>query len=187
MEIKKETYASNHQRLGELVLYIAKKYADNPAFGRVKLVKVFAHADYLAYLRRGASITNERYIKQDFGPVATAFPGVEKVLVDAGRLAYEERSTGDGPQKHATALDEPDTAIFADDDLEIVDEAIRIYWDLKSEESSQRIHAFLPSWSVADKGDDLPYYTVFLSARGPDADERAYGLELARQHGYAAA
>ena len=187
MGIKQEHYARDHKKLRELVLYIAQKHEKNPAFGRVKLVKVFAHSDYLSYLRRGVSITGERYVKQTYGPVATAFPGVEQALQDAKRLQYQEHATGDGPQKRAVALDNPDLGLFTPDELEIVDEVIRIYWSLDSDQASQRIHAFLPAWSIADTGRTIPHYSVFLSSRPPERDERAYGLELARKHGYAAA
>jgi len=60
---------SPDKRLGELMLYVAWKCADDPKFGATKLNKILYFSDFLSFLRTGEAITGSEYVKQKNGPI----------------------------------------------------------------------------------------------------------------------
>ena len=109
----------DRQKLKELVLHLAQASAaaDDQGFGMVKLNKLLYRADFEGFRLLGRSITGERYMKQEFGPVAYDLLIVLDDLAAEGRMTWRLLQAGPYTRKVPTARgredDQPDMALFA--------------------------------------------------------------------------
>src|SRR5438045_3058966 len=99
----------DEKKLGELMLYIARKSENHELFGSVKLNKILFFSDFAAYSRYGKAITGAEYRRLDLGPAPKRLVPVREKL-EADRSAFLRTTpTYDGlEQKRLIALREPD-------------------------------------------------------------------------------
>jgi hypothetical protein len=165
------------RRLSELVLYIAQKSETDPGFGKTKLLKLLAYADFISYARTGESMTGATYVKQDYGPVPREYPGTEGLLRATRRLKVERVDVIDHPQSRIVALKEADTTPFRADRLAIVDEVIREFWGRDGRHMRDQSHEDFKGWWTVEKKQEIPYYTVHMSRLTPSADDLAWAQQ----------
>ncbi len=158
----------------ELVLYIAENSEDDPKFGVVKLNKILYYSDFEAYRRLERPITGATYRKYREGPAPSEILEQRRVMEDSGRIAVETRPYFSGAQQRIVPLSEPDTGIFTDAELAVVDEAITGMRHMTAFEAASLSHREL-GWQTAEYGEVIPYQTAWLSP-GPlpqEAEEHA--------------
>jgi len=154
----------NEQKLGELILYVAKKSESDPRFGKTKLNKLLFFADFYAYGATGQAITGVPYWRLPLGP------GPQNLLAVLARLArdsdIEERVRYHQgiPQDRTVALREPDLSLFSASELHVVDRVIEKCRPMSAAYISEVSHQF-PGWEYAKDYEVIPYDTVYLSFR----------------------
>lgn len=152
----------DQQKFRELILYIAAKSGDDPRFGAVKLNKILYFSDFIAFRKLGHSITGATYRKLNEGPVPREMLSTRTLMLDTNEVTIEYRQYFNGVQQRIVPLREPNTDIFAQAELDIVNEAITELWSMNARQTSDYSHMEI-GWKAARTGEDIPYETAWLS------------------------
>jgi hypothetical protein len=165
-------------RLRELILLLAGRMeADEHAGqGRIKLAKLLWLSDFEAHRRFGRSITGERYIADELGPAPADELLALRDLEAAGDLVIEP---GYGQQQLLRAQRPANTSLFGKGELAIVEEMLTKYRTWTGRRLVKLAHEY-PGWTLAQRGADIPYHSVHISASGPEARDIERARELAR-------
>jgi Protein of unknown function (DUF4065) len=172
----------SRKRFEELIVYLARRLPPEAALGRVKLAKLLMHSDFTAFRRLGVSITGATYEKWEFGHLP-------KELLLAERDLQADGSIEEGPVdyygrrlRHVTAKRDPVMTDFTEDEIAIVEGAIKMYGHESASYLSELSHAD-PGWYLSKDNAPIPYETALISKRLPTDAEVEY---FRRLHGLAA-
>src|SRR5258705_13086147 len=91
-------HPSDDSKMKELILYVAKASQDDFSFGAVKLNKLLFYADFLSYLRRGKSITDQEYFALREGPAPRRFLPIREEMKNSGEIAIQSVTWGTLPK-----------------------------------------------------------------------------------------
>ncbi len=163
-------------KLAELILYIADKSQDDPAFGATKLNKILFLIDFNAYGAWGKSVSSAKYEHQNYGPVPSQLVNIRAKLISDGRAIIQKREYFGNTQDRIVAIDQPDISEFSDIERKLIDDAIDHVKHFNATELSDWTHKLLP-WMVTENSEDIPYYAIFAFQKTPVS--RA-GLEWAQ-------
>lgn len=171
------------KRLGELMLYIAKKSQFDENFGGTKLNKILFYADFCSFGRTGKPITGTEYIKQEFGPTPRRLLPVRKQLEGKKEAAVQTVAFLGKEQQRLVALREPDLSGFSGEEIALVDQVIEHLRGMTAKQVSDLSHNRI--WRIAKLGQSIPYEAVFVSDDDASASDIERGRELVAQHGWA--
>ena len=161
------------ERLGELILYVANKCADDLSVGATKLNKILWWSDFLAYMEHGEAITWSIYQRLEHGPAPRRLRPVRRHLVACGRAKVQEVELANGLVQHRLVpLDEPDLSQFSDRQVCLIDGVIGALWGDSAADVSELSHG--NAWRIAENHESIPYQAAFLS------DERVTDHDVAR-------
>ncbi len=148
-----------------LIHYVCDKAKDPSVLGSIKLNKVLWYSDVISYLVFGKPITNDGYIKRQFGPVPMHVLDAIDSLVDEGAIA---RGTADHfgyMKKEFIAITDATTTCFTADEVRIIDDAFqKVCLENTAKSISDETHDDI--WKLAEIGEVIPYQTVFASRIG---------------------
>jgi hypothetical protein len=166
----------------ELVLYLAEQSTEDDGFGMVKLNKLLYLADFEAYRLLGRPITGATYERQEFGPVARSLPLALDELAARGYVTWQLVPSGPHTRKVPTAAERPDTSLFSEAEMGIINAALGSLRDLGGRTASEWSHKESVGWNEVEDGQEIPYHSaVFSAAPIPQEDvERARHLALER-------
>jgi len=173
----------NREKFEELVVYFATRLGPEAALGRVKLAKLLMHSDFNAFARHGQPITGARYEKWEHGHLPSELLLVQRDLEASGAIMVEPVDYFGKPLKRITAKREPDLSQFTEDELAIVEGAIRLYGHESATYLSQLAHLEV-GWRLAKWKETIPYNTVFLGRGGVTEGDIRRGEELASLYGW---
>lgn len=182
--------ASNNEKLGEVILHIARKCENAALFGKIKLNKILFFADARSFLERGRPITDASYTKENFGPVPVRMDETIHRLVDVGAAFVEERPMPDlTVQKRVIAKRRADLdrVELTGDDIALLDETIEWIRPMSAAQVSELSHKST-GWMAARMGEAIPLATVLIPDRPlPLTSEdiqfgEAIGKRLAEAH-----
>ena|ERR1700733_4198142 len=165
-------------KLRELILLLAARMeADEHAGrGRIKLAKLLWLSDFEAHRRFGRSITGERYIAEELGPAPTDEMLALRDLEAAGDVTIEP---GYRQQQLIRATRPADTSLFSEGELAVVEEMLTKYRTWTGSRLVKLAHEY-PGWILAQRGADIAYHSVHISASGPTKRDNERARELAR-------
>jgi hypothetical protein len=170
-------------KFNELIVYIATRLGPEAALGRVKLAKLLMRSDFGAFERLGASITGATYEKWEHGHMPREMVLAQLDLETNERIATETVDYFGKTLSHITALNDPDMSRFSDDELAVIEGAIREYGHESARYLSDLSHREL-GWRLAEWKEVIPYTTVFLGAGGVTEADIRRGEQLASLHGW---
>ena len=163
----------------ELIIYIAGECSDDQYFGATKLHKILFLADFGAYKDTGCSITGSDYLCMPYGPLADGInnlvssmsKGREQSLLvrDVIRAGYRQR--------YIVPVRAPDISRFTEQELRLVNKAIKRVRNKTAKQVSNLTHHFV-GWQLADDGAVIPYETVFLSRQKANRFDKKRAEEL---------
>lgn len=156
----------DQSRFENLVLYIAQRLGPEAALGRVKLAKLLMHSDFTAFQRLGVSITGATYEKWEHGHLPRELIMAEKDLTTDGAIQIEPVSYYGMTLKRVTAHQEPDMGDFSEDELAIIEGAIRTYGHESARYLSELAH-LEPGWELAEYKETIPYETALIGTTRP--------------------
>ena len=146
-----------------LVHYICD-ICDTSQLGSTKLNKILWYSDIEYYLLKGKSITNEKYIKREFGPVPSHILEIIDELKSEKKLAVKEPEYIPDNRKYIS-LQKPDLSIFTAEEIDIVVKNItEICKNHTARSISEKTHDRL--WELALIGEEIPYFAIFASNLG---------------------
>jgi hypothetical protein len=154
----------------ELILHVAKESHDDPSFGAVKLNKILFYADFMSYLRRGKSITDQEYFALKEGPGPRRFVPIRKDMEKDGEIAIQQVTLGLSlkPQQRVIPLRDPDYSRLEAEDIVVADDVVRLLRGKNGRQVSDMSHEFA-GWIAAfakGEGTSIPYSTVRFDPAG---------------------
>lgn len=171
------------KKFNELIVYIAKRLGPEAALGRVKLAKLLMWSDFGAFERFGKPITGATYEKWEHGHLPRELLLAERDLLANGDIAAETVDYYGKRLKHITADRDPDLSEFSEEELAVIEGAIRRYGHESTAYLSELSHHEV-GWRLAQMKEAIPYTTVFLGAGGVAEADIRRGEELASLHGW---
>jgi hypothetical protein len=159
----------NQRKFEELIVYLARRLGPEAALGRVKLAKLLMHSDFTSYLRTGKSITGATYEKRPFGHFPREQAGSEFDL-RGHRIAIDVVDYYGLKLKEITALDDPDMSEFSEDEIAIIEGAIKRYGHESAVQLTRLAHRE-PGWALAKEREEIPYNTALLDSERPPDDD----------------
>lgn len=158
----------NRTKMEALVHYVIAN-CDPSRLGATKLSKILWYCDTVAYRMHGESMTGERYVKRQHGPVPYHLVGMLAEMEKRGLILINTRSKGGYPMKEYVPLREPDLSSLSSDELALIDELRIAICDGHSAASiSELTHDEV--WDAANMGEDIPMFAVFASRPGEITD-----------------
>jgi Protein of unknown function (DUF4065) len=171
----------DQEKFQELIVYIARRLGPEAALGRVKLAKLLMQSDFTAYERTMRPITGATYEKWPQGHLPRQLLLAERDLESDGSISVESVDYFGKTLKRITAHRDPDLSNFDEDELAIIEAAIKRYGHESATFLSDQAHLEL-GWQLAELHEEIPYNTVFLgSGEVSDMDIRR-GEQLASEH-----
>ncbi len=148
-------------RLREMVIYVAEKCADAKRFGKIKLNKIIWKADFDAYAARRVPVTGRAYQRLGLGPAPIEMAPLYGEMLQDDLITVQLIDFGDNIVEHRTIPKvKSELKFFSPDDLAYADHAIRYFWDLTGEETSDDSHG--AAWRSRADGDPMPYELALL-------------------------
>lgn len=170
------------RKLGELMIYISRRSADDPNFGKTKLMKLLAFTDFLAFGRTGEPVTGATYIKLDYGPAPQQALAVIEGLKRQGSVSVVAEQSGSYSRSRLLAHRDILPGILSEAELAITDEVIDHYRGWNNTALSDESHREFTGWRMVEDKETIPYGSVFLAAdQTPSPPAIAYGRKLAAE------
>lgn len=176
-------YAFDREKFKRLLHYVVWRAGDRDGFGATKLYKVLWFSDARAFMLSGRPITGAVYIREKHGPVPRAAMPIREELQREGAIKIWQDRHYDYPSWRFKALRKPDTSLFAEDELKIVEWWI-LHIDREHTASSISEESHDYAWEIAEMGEELPYHAVFATrVRDPDERESEWVAERVKELG----
>jgi len=164
-------------KLKELIIYLSILSEGDRFYGAIKLNKLLFYADFMAYLRFGASITGQEYQRLEHGPAPRRLRPVVERMKKTGDIVVREDSIGGFRQIRTLAKREPKLSLFSGPEVALIDETIHRFRSMSATDISEKSHDFL-GWKLAELNETIPYNVALIGARKPTPRERAQGRHL---------
>ena len=125
-------------------------------FGLVKLNKILFYADFVAYWRRGKSITGHEYFAIQEGPAPRQMVPILRQMKQSEEVAIQQIDIGlANPRSRVIALRPPDYELLGAENVAMVDEIIKKFWNKSGTDLSRLSHKFA-GWKIAmSQGDKM--------------------------------
>ena len=146
------------QAFRNLLLYIAQRNADDPAFGKTRLWKELWLSDFLAFARLGESITGSDYVNMPQGPGPTRGDRVLRQLERERKLVIETRDYHGHAQQRPIAQEDaqPLDEWLTSEQQGIVEDALRQFEDGTASNASDWAHDNSVGWQITSRGERSP-------------------------------
>jgi hypothetical protein len=168
-----------------LVLYVVWRAGHRDGFGATKLNKVLWFADARAYMMYRKPITGATYIREKRGPVPREMLTVRRELESEGKITITEEPyySRQLTRFRASAESPPDTSLFTEEEISLVDWWIKHVDEEHTAESiSETSHDRM--WELALPGEEIPLYAVFATRiRAPRGKELEWAKKEAERLG----
>jgi len=172
-----------HRRLWELVLHIARVSQFDERFSKVKLVKIIYFADATSFLKSGKPISGSRYVKLPYGPCPDDFQSLLQEMEASGEIKITKEPYYNQQQIRIAALREPRlNDLFQAEDIALVDEIIRRFWDKNATELSHLSHETM-AWQTTKDNEFIPYETTLLSNEDITENDIEHVQKLIEKYG----
>lgn len=174
--------ASAAKKLREAILLLARLTQNDPRCGKTKLNKLLFYADFGCYRKLGRSISGQRYIKREFGPVPASISRVIERMEATGECAWAQRDYFGRELHKLVPLREPDLAVLDPREVNLLYEVVQELWELNGTEVSDLSHRFI-GWQAAEMGEEIPFETVFVAPqRALSEEELAWAHDAIHEH-----
>lgn len=154
----------NREKLKALVHYVIARTENRAELGSIKLNKVLWLSDLTSYVLTGSPITGERYIKQQFGPVAASMVGILNELQSEKKIVVRETEAFGNPKTDYISLIDPAkiSEQFSGEEISLVERARELVCEHHTAMSiSDASHDII--WELAEIGEEIPHAAVFAS------------------------
>lgn len=155
----------NSEKFISMVHLIIHTCQDPEQLGLTRLHRSLWFSEAMYFLNWGESITGERYIRDQYGPIAKSLDIVLDILLCRGAIRIEN-STYDGCRKdHFISLASPELSRFKERETEIIKDVSR---QICEDDTSGTISALSHTriWEVAERWEEIPHEALFMARRG---------------------
>jgi len=148
----------NINKLKQMIVFISKANEDNPRFGSTVLNKMLWYSDFYWFGYTGKSISNDNYVKREFGPTPQNFLQARRDLIESGILTIEDVSFYGKPQKRPIVKHDYEDDLLSKDEKDFIMDVVKQFRYMTGKEISEASHTV--PWQIADEGDIIPYETI---------------------------
>lgn len=167
----------DNTKFKELLLYVSERSVGDPHFGKTKLNKILYYIDFQSYGMFGKPVSGAEYVRRPHGAVPRQIVQARRELEESGDARVEATVRFGHPQGRLVAQRPADTSVFSKSEMELIDDVLRVLRDMNNVEVSELCHRE-PGWRIAQDGEHIPYYTVFLSSRSVTDDDLRRAQEI---------
>lgn len=157
----------DERKLRELILYIARRSAADPYFGRTKLNKILFFADFEAYRRLRRPITGAVYQRLPQGPAVQQMLPILRTL--EGSVTEISEDTFAGAQQRLVPLRSADLSVFTGEEIAIVDQVLDELRPMTNYQVSELSHTTM-AWRLTENRQEIPYSFALVDS-APPTDE----------------
>ncbi|MDT3441475.1 Panacea domain-containing protein [Pseudofrankia sp. BMG5.37] len=177
------TLPPDAEKLGELIVLVAGKLADDRFGGATKLNKVLYYAEFAHVRETGMPITGEPYRRLPNGPAPRNLKDVRGRLVREGAVQLVEEPVLGYTMHRLKALRAPRLELFTESELRVVDDAVALLSAHTSASASDYSHDE-PGWQMVGPGEDIPFASAYLPRATGQVSRTAArrGREIAEQY-----
>lgn len=157
-------------KLKEAVHYVIAA-CNNPArLGAVRLNKILWFADCEAYRSTGMSITGERYIKRQFGPVPSKILEAIRDLENESKIAVKDTPHYNKTMRQFFSTQDVVPTSLSDKDISVLHSYTEVICEnYTAVEISNISHDQV--WDAAAIGEEIPLYAIFAAVPGEISPE----------------
>lgn len=163
-ELDKETFK-------EMILFISEQAQNYPTFGSTHLNKVLHYSDFFWYGNTGNSISNETYIREDYGQVPQHLIEARAELIDEGKLFLLEKQYYGKKQKRLAVAAPQSYSRLTEEQKDLIKKVIDALAPFTASEVSEQIAHQDLSWQYLRDREEIPYETVFFRRQNKIPDE----------------
>jgi uncharacterized phage-associated protein len=175
-------HSGDERKLGELLLYVAKRLEDDPAGGATKVNKVLYFAEFAHVRAHGRPITGVEYQKLEHGPAPRRLVPLRRGLEEHGHAAVVDETYLGYVQKRLIAKRDADLSIFSPEERVIVDQVIDALHGRRARDVSELSHDEV-GWQMVDVGETIPYEAAYLRQPVVTPAVRRHAAALAERMG----
>jgi hypothetical protein len=169
----------------ELLVYIAERSADDPAFGKTKLNKILYYIDFNAYGQLGQPVTGATYQHRAYGPVPLEINRARNRAVSSGAVGVDRALSFGYRQERLIARRSADRTVFTQAELDVIDVVVDWLRPLNAVQVSDLSHDEM-GYRATSEYEVIPYESVYISRRKPsNADISRAQAVWAYMHGEA--
>ena len=110
----------NKKKYENAVLYFVK-YCNNRYLGKTKLNKLMYYLDFISYRDRERSITNDKYVHKDYGPVPHSIDDIIMALNKKNQIDIQFEPWNDFLSTKFISRSDPDVAVFNDYEINLLE------------------------------------------------------------------
>jgi uncharacterized phage-associated protein len=164
-------------KLMNVMLYLAWREQDDPRFGETKFNKLLFFANAYCFGDTGNPLTTYDFHRQQYGPTLRHFLPLKRQLEEVGAAVTQEREFMGRSQKRLVPLRRPDLSALTAEEVAVIDEVIRRFWEKNGTDMSEFAHE-LPAWKSLPNGEAMRPGSVFITRRNLTEREMAHALTL---------
>ena len=154
-----------NEKYKTVVHYIIDSCEDPLKLGSTKLNKILFYSDSYMFFNTGKSITNDEYIKRQFGPVPKNILNVLKELEDEKKIVVHRVHNNHYEQTIFVSLAPPDLNKLTAQDVDTISyNSYHICNNYTARQISNITHNEI--WEMADIGEVIPLFTVHADILG---------------------
>jgi hypothetical protein len=152
-------------QIKELIIHIAQSCKGDGNFGATKLNKILFFADYFYYLRTGDTLTGQKYMRKQFGPVPAEIEELKAELRRKRDIAIAIEDSGMYRRERVVALRDPKLEGIDPKKIIFLQKAVEVFcrpersWNASS--MTQYSHDTIAWLSTKDRGEINPITYLF--------------------------
>lgn len=154
-----------NEKYKSAVHYIIDSCKDPFLLGSIKLNKILFYSDGEMFLETNQSITNDIYIKRQYGPVPKNIFNVLNELEKDGKIAISKKKYENYNHTVFFSLKDVDFSLLNAKEVAILNyNKENICNNYTAKKISEETHNEI--WQMADIGEEIPLYTIYASNLG---------------------
>lgn len=170
--------AFNSEKFKQLFLYILQKCGSKPNVGETVLYKLLYFCDFDFFELYEKPLTGMRYKRLQYGPVpdqGTFNPIINEMRKDGVIQKATRAYAGNTIQTKYINFIEADIAIFAPQEIQIINKVVNRLSDMSARQIEDHVHSDYP-WKSHKDGEEISYESVFK--RTGEFAQRDYDQEF---------
>lgn len=152
------------EKFKALVHFIVNECQDRPSrLGATRLNKALWYADVIAYKIGGTSITGDKYVKRERGPVPKHILATIRELEREGKIKVRQPEFTFDVRKFISLAD-PDTTLLSDAEKALTREVLLAVCNHTATRISDMTHDII--WGAAKEGEEIPLCATLAGYEG---------------------
>lgn len=154
----------NNKKYETIVHYIINSCDDIRKLGSIKLNKILFFSDTEMFIRNKKTITNDKYIKRQFGPVPKNILNILSSLEKKKKISIRKPSENrlDNTTLYFSLTDDIDLNMLTAEEVSILEHYLKI---ISNNYTAKKISKITHNkiWDLADIGEEIPIYAIHAS------------------------